>query len=133
MHVNTMHTAALAKMTQTSCGASRKNTVWYVTFFFEYINTNLSHTSNDLDEHTMTNDGNHANRHLQFFNPLPGATSENVCAGRTSQNIRSRSVKLLPNKKISIQSRENLVNNNSMRLSLLPPAPFTLSLCSKRK
>ena len=26
---------------------------------------------------------------------------------------------------------ENLVNNNSMRLSLLPPAPFALSLCSK--
>ena len=54
------------------------------------------------------------------------------------QNVPKRLVAigkllLLPNKEISIQSRENLVNNNSTRLPLLPPGPFAFSLCSKRK
>ena len=71
------------------------------------------------------------------LNPLPGATSENVRAGpraeRPKTSGRDRKTSLHPNKEISIQSPKNLVNNNSTRLSLLPPAPFALSLCSKRK
>ena len=40
---------------------------------------------------------------------------------------------LLPYTLISAQSHENLVNNDSTRLPLLPPRHFALSLCTKQK
>ena len=70
-----------------------------------------------------------------LFNPLTGATSENVrvelWAEHPKTSGRDRYTSLLLYKKISVQSRENLVNNNSTRISPLPPAPFALSLCMK--
>ena len=69
---------------------------------------------------------------------VESVTPENVRAGpraecpKTSGRNRQTSL-LLIYKEISVQYRENLVNYNSTRFLLLPPAPFALSLCTKRK
>ena len=70
-----------------------------------------------------------------LFNPLQDAVSENVCG----QNIPKHPVMIgklcssLSHTEISVQSHENVVNNNSTRLPLLPPCHFALSLCTKQK
>ena len=78
---------------------------------------------------------NHRDRHIRpswmkLFNPLQGAASENVQAGLQAKRPKTS---LLPYMEISIQSHENLINNNSTRLPLLPPHHFALSLFTKLK
>ena len=69
---------------------------------------------------------------LHRLNPLPGTTSTTTRDLR--QNTPKRPVAI--GKLCCFYARKflyNLVNNNSTRLSLLPPVPFALSQCTKQK
>ena len=75
---------------------------------------------------------------LFFFKTLCRVQHQKTSAQGRGQNVPKNPVTIgklrcFQTKEISVQSRENLMNNNSTRLPLLPPAPFALSLCSSRK